>query len=177
MTFQPTQPTQPTQPPHPPQAPQSSENPTGPYHAQGTPPPPPPAWQPYGQAPPEAEVAATAGGKTLPLPTILQIVAAVLTVVSLVLSPDGAESWYESTTAWSIFATVAAIVQLAPTAGKSIGWSAERSWTIGAVGAGGLFAWWVLIALPAVSSDQGFTATMAVAAAIIGSWLSPGRRL
>jgi hypothetical protein len=95
----------------------------------------------------------------------------------LALSTDGQESWYSDTPAWAVFATITAIVQVAPSLARTTGWSAERSWAIGAAGAGGLFAWWVLIALPAVSSNQGFAATMAVAAAAIGLWLAPGRRL
>ena len=36
---------------------------------------------------------------------------------------------------------------------------------------------WVLVALPGVTSNQGFVLTLATASAVIGSWLSPGRRL
>jgi hypothetical protein len=139
------------------------------------PPPPPPRqagdrqWQPPGSATPAAT-------KT-PVPTILQAAAAMGMIVALVLSTDGQESFYSATPAWAVFATIAAIVQFAPSLAKQTGWSPERSWTIGAAGVGGLFAWWVLIALPGVSSNQGFAATLAVAAAVAGSWLAPGRRL
>jgi hypothetical protein len=101
----------------------------------------------------------------------------VLTIVALALSTNGQGSWYSQTPAWAIFATIAAVIQIAPSIVKTTGWSTARSWTVGAAGAGGVFAWWVLIALPAVSSNQGFTATMAAAAALVGSWLAPGRRL
>jgi hypothetical protein len=142
---------------------------------QSPPPPPSPVGEPQWQ-PPASLPAAPAATKT-PTSTILQAAAAVGIIVALVLSTDGQESFYSSTTAWAVFATIAAIVQFAPSLAKQTGWSAERSWTIGAAGVGGLFAWWVLIALPGVSSNQGFAATLAVAAAIGGSWLAPGRRL
>jgi hypothetical protein len=128
-----------------------------------------PQWQP---PTPPARAA-----KPLPTAAILQAAAGALTVLALALSTDGQESWYSSTPAWSVFATVAAIVQLVPLVGRSTEWPAERSWTIGAAGAAGLSAWWILIALPAVSSNQGFAATLAIAAAVLGSWLTPGRRL
>jgi hypothetical protein len=144
--------------------------------AQTPPPPPPPPGESQWQPPASATPVAPASTK-LPISTILQAAAAVLMIVALVVSTDGQESFYSSTTAWAVFATVAALVQFAPSLAKTTGWSAERSWTIGAAGVGGMFAWWVLIALPGVSSNQGFVATLAVAAASVGLWLAPGRRL
>jgi len=156
-----------------PPQPGPSPAPPNPPHHHVAPPPPPQGpdtqWQPPSTG--------STSRQALPLSTILQLAAVVLTVVALALSSDAQESWYSDTPAWAVFATIAAIVQVAPFLVKVAGWSAERTWTVGAIGTGGLFAWWVLIALPAVSSNQGFAATMAVAAAVIGSWLAPGRRL
>ena len=40
-----------------------------------------------------------------------------------------------------------------------------------------LLLFWVLVALPGVTSNQGFVLTLATACALAGVWLSPGRRL
>jgi hypothetical protein len=39
-------------------------------------------------------------------------------IVALVLSTDGQESFYSATPAWAVFATIAAIVQFAPSLAK-----------------------------------------------------------
>ncbi len=84
------------------------------------------------------------------LRTILQLAVPVLVVVALLLTEDGAESnAFEEVTAWSV----------------------------GAVGTAGLVGYWVIIALPGVSSNAGFMLTLAAACAVIGCWLSPGRRV
>ena len=153
----------PTAPPPPPYAP-GGYGPGGPTTAGGP-----------GAAAPLPPAATAPAEATANLPTLAQVVAAILTVVALALSSGGQGSWYSTTTTWSVFATVAAVVQLVPAFAKQSSWSPARRWAIGAAGAGGLAAWWVLIALPGVSSDQGFVATMAVAAAGVGTWLSPAR--
>lgn len=135
--------------------------------------PPQPQWGPAGDAgtgPPGRSLAG--------LRTILQLAVPVLVVVALLLTEDGAESnAFEEVTAWSIFAVVMALLQLAPLAGGALGLDRSTAWSVGAVGTAGLVGYWVIIALPGVSSNAGFMLTLAAACAVIGCWLSPGRRV
>jgi hypothetical protein len=88
----------------------------------------------------------------------------------------GSESLWDVVPTWSAFATVAALVALVPAVARLAGRpSARTAWRIGAVGAAGVAAFWVLIGLPLVASDRGFWLTAATAAAGAAVWLSPGR--
>lgn len=108
----------------------------------------------------------------------LQLAVPVLVVVALLLTENGATSnAFEDLTAWSIFAVVMALLQLAPLLGGAMGLDQSTAWTVGAIGTAGLVGYWVIIALPGVSSNAGFLLTLAAACALIGCWLSPGRRV
>lgn len=89
----------------------------------------------------------------------------------------GNESLWSVVPTWSVFATVAALVALAPLV---LGWvpggpAAATGWRIGAAGVAGLAAFWVLVALPLVASDRGFLLTAVLALAASALWLAPGR--
>jgi len=71
---------------------------------------------------------------------------------------------------------LAALVQAAPLLSASLGWTPRRGWTVGAVGTAALLLFWLLVALPSVGSNTGFTLTVAAAAAAAGSLFGPGRR-
>jgi hypothetical protein len=53
--------------------------------------------------------------------------------------------------------------------------AAGAAWRIGLAGAAGLAAFWVLVALPLVTSDRGFLLTAGTALAAAALWLAPGR--
>lgn len=78
--------------------------------------------------------------------------------------------------AWAAFATLAALVQAAPLLAGSFGWDEVRAWTVGAAGTAALVLFWVLVALPDVGSNTGFTLTLGAAAAAAATLLAPGRR-
>ena len=99
-----------------------------------------------------------------------------LIITGLSVKEDGARGWTDLT-AWAIFAAAAAVVQTAPLVRRGFGLDAATSWTAGAVATASLVASWVIIVLPSVSTNVGFALTMGTAAAVIGSWLSPGRQL
>jgi len=126
-------------------------------------------------APPPAERA-----KSLATLGVLRLAAQVacplLLLVGLSVDEHGTNGWH-AYTAWALFAVVCAVLQLAPVGGKRLSLTDESSWSLGAVGAAGLVAYWVIIVLPGASSNTGFVQTLAVGCAVIGLWLSPGRRL
>jgi hypothetical protein len=115
------------------------------------------------------------------------MLAALLQVTALVLIPLGAAlpfgdgfsagALWSTTTTWAVFATVAAVVQLAPLIGRMQQRPPAGSWRVGAVGVGALVGFWVLIVLPSISSGQNFVLTMGTFAAALGLWLSPGKQL
>lgn len=105
--------------------------------------------------------------------TVLQIACPVLLVVGLAVQENGRRGYTDSTL-WAIFATVAALVQLAPLVLRG---DLRRSWTTGAAGVAGLIGYWVVIVLPGIDSNTGFLQTFAVVAAAVGCWLTPGRRI
>lgn len=105
-----------------------------------------------------------------------QVACPLLLLVGLSVNEHGTDGWH-AYTAWALFAVVCALLQLAPVAGKRLGLTDESSWSLGAVGTAGLVAYWVIIVLPGASSNTGFVQTLAVGLAVIGLWLSPGRRL
>jgi hypothetical protein len=99
-----------------------------------------------------------------------------LIITGLSVKEDGVRGWTD-VAAWAIFAATAAVAQTAPLVGRGFGLDAATSWTVGAVATASLVAYWVIIVLPSVSTNVGFALTMGTAAAVIGSWLSPGRQL
>ncbi len=70
-----------------------------------------------------------------------------------------------------------ALLSLAPLVGGGLGLDKPTAWSVGAVGTAALVGYWVIIVLPGVSSNAGFMLTLATACAVIGCWLSPGRRV
>lgn len=143
-------------------------------------PSPDPRWSaPQPQWHPASGPNATTPARSLAgLRSILQLAVPVLVIVALLLTEDGAETnAFEDVTAWSIFAVVMALLQLAPLVGGALGLDKASAWSVGAVGTAGLVGYWVIIVLPGVSSNAGFMLTLATACAVIGCWLSPGRRV
>jgi hypothetical protein len=101
-----------------------------------------------------------------------------LAVLELGLTMDpGDRSLWSAVPSWSAFATAAAVAALFPLllslAPQRV--PARTAWRVGAAGAAGLGAFWVLIALPLVASDRGFLLTAALALAAGAVWLAPGR--
>jgi hypothetical protein len=107
---------------------------------------------------------------------LAQLACLALIVTGLSVRENGIRGWTDLT-AWAIFAGAAAVVQATPLIGNGSGLDAATSWTVGAVATASLVAYWVLIVLPSVGTNVGFALTMGTAAAVIGSWLSPGRQL
>ncbi|MCW2695427.1 MAG: Integral rane transporter, partial [Modestobacter sp.] len=106
----------------------------------------------------------------------LGIAALALLEWGLALEP-GDRSLWSAVPSWSAFATVAAVAALVPLVLGLLPprLPARTAWQIGAAGAAGLAAFWVLIALPLVASDRGFLLTAALALAAGAVWLAPGR--
>ena len=129
--------------------------------------------QNYGPGP---AAPAPPGSGTGALAAVALLAGVVLTALGLSIPFDSSCLWATSL-AWAIFAMVAALVSVAPLLARSAGRSPSTMWTVGAVGAGALLLFWVLVALPGVTSNQGFVLTLATACALAGVWLSPGRRL
>lgn len=112
-----------------------------------------------------------------------ELVALVLGVLGIALLQLGLSldfvnlSLWEVVPTWSAFATLAALLALAPSvaalAGR--GASARTAWRVGAGGLVALAAFWVLVALPLVASDRGFWLTAALAATGAAVALAPGR--
>lgn len=148
---------------------------------------------PSGQQPPNVSFAApgdgASGAQSWPVPpgtgpsaavgngvvTLLRVLAVPATALGLSIPFDSSCLWATST-AWAVFAMLAALVQAAPLLAGSLGWTVERGWSVGAVGAGCLLLFWVLVALPSVGSNTGFTLTVAAATAAAGCVFGPGRR-
>jgi hypothetical protein len=107
---------------------------------------------------------------------LAQLACLALIITGLSVKENGGRGWTDLT-AWAIFAAAAAVVQMAPLVGRGFGLDAATSWTAGAVATAALVAYWVIIVLPSVSTNVGFALTMGTTAAVIGSWLSPGRQL
>lgn len=107
--------------------------------------------------------------------TWCRLAALVATPLGLSLPFDSTSMW-ATMTAWAAFAMLAAIVQAVPMFRPAAGATTERDWTVGAVGAGCLLLFWVLVALPNVASNTGFTLTVAAVAAAAGAAVAPGRR-
>lgn len=108
---------------------------------------------------------------------LAQVACPLLLLVGLSFDDGAARNGWHDYTAWAVFAAVCAVIQLAPLAGRSLGLTAENAWFLAAVGTAGLVGYWVIIVLPGVSSNTGFAQTLAAGFAVIGLWLSPGRRV
>lgn len=124
------------------------------------------------------QVAATpahGAGGSAGLVLTCRIAAVVLVALGLSIPFDNTCGW-ASATAWSVFAMLAAIVQLLPAFAGAFGWTRARAWLISAVGTGSLLVFWLLIALPGIAGNDGFCLTVAAAAAAAGCALAPGRR-
>lgn len=181
----------PTQPVGPPPAGQPGEWGGGVPASYGPYPPPQPGWQhapdqgytgPYAGPPPPRPQSGYAAAPQAPSAprdpsstwrAILQIACPVLMVIALAVAENGRRG-YTDWTLWALFATVAALVQLAPLVVKG---DPQRSWTTGAIGVVALIGYWVVIVLPGIDTNTGFLQTFAVAAAAVGCWLTPGRRI
>lgn len=124
---------------------------------------------------PSALAKAMSVGNLGALRLFAQVACVVLLLVGLTFDNGGTNGWGDYT-AWALFAVVCAVLQLAPIVGKSLGLTDENSWFLAAVGTAGLALYWVIIVLPGASSNTGFAQTLAVGFAVIGLWLSPGRR-
>lgn len=133
------------------------------------------AWRPDGQHHGEASAASQPGVLT-GIRVSCQLLCPVLLVAGLSIPENDTQGW-TAWPAWAIFATVAAFVQLVPLVRSVTSMSAATAWTLGAVATAALGGYWVVIVLPGVSSNTGFSQTLAVACAVIGCWLSPGRRV
>lgn len=130
-------------------------------------------------AQPDGPVAArtTSWANLHALRVLAQVACPILLLVGLTFGNDSSQTGWEAYTAWAIFAAVCAFIQLAPLVGRSLGLTTENSWFLAAVGTAGLVGYWVIIVLPGVSSNSGFAQTLAAGFAVIGLWLSPGRRV
>jgi hypothetical protein len=109
-------------------------------------------------------------------------VAVVCRLLALIATPLGlsipfdSDAWWVIATAWSVFAMIGALVQALPLLSSSMGWTEQRGWAVGAVGTAALLLFWLLVALPSVQTNGGFTITIAAAAALAGCLFGPGRR-
>jgi hypothetical protein len=90
----------------------------------------------------------------------------------------GARSLWSLLPTWSAFASAAAVVALLPLVAGRLpsGPGPATAWKVGLAAAGGLVAFWVLIALPLVASNRGFLLTAGVALGAGALWLAPGRQ-
>ncbi|WP_091247471.1 hypothetical protein [Klenkia soli] len=105
--------------------------------------------------------------------TVLGVLGLLLLVLGLSLGDFGVSLW-SATTSWAVFATVAALVALVPYVPGRGGLSRQQAWQVGAVGAGGVVVFWllVLVLTGAAASDRGFVLTLATALVAGGTWLN-----
>ncbi len=82
---------------------------------------------------------------------------------------------WSAVTTWSLFATAASLLVLAPLVPGRVGLSRRLATRLGLAGLAGLAAFWLLVALPMAASDRGFWLTAGVALAAVALWLSPTR--
>lgn len=100
------------------------------------------------------------------LRTILHVAVPVLTVLGLIMPTQ----YLIKDLAWAVFA-------IAVAAGSLVGRrDTAKGWTVSAACSAGLFLYWVLIALPSITSFGGFLLTAAVVAAGWALWINPQRR-
>ncbi|HLS25413.1 MAG TPA: hypothetical protein VK063_06020 [Beutenbergiaceae bacterium] len=106
---------------------------------------------------------------------VLQILSPVLIAAGLSLPEGGSVGWLDHLL-WSLFAAVAALVQLI-TLSNSASSSAAQRWSLAAVATAALVGYWVIIVLPGISANSAFLQTLGVGCAAVGLWLAPGRRI
>ncbi|MBB3086340.1 hypothetical protein [Geodermatophilus sabuli] len=136
----------------------------------GTPPPPAPTKAPRTPRT-AAQRAALAGAG-------LTVVSLLLLELGLAL-PFGAESFWTTVPLWSVFATLATLLGLLPSAARLLGTRLRpgTAWRAAAGGLTGLAVFWVLVVLPRADSDRGFLLTAALAALGAALWTAaPTRR-
>ena len=119
----------------------------------------------------------TGGGIDINPVLAIGVAAVVLLVLSLFLEEDGARLWSDLGVLWSLFALAMVLLTLLPSVRKLVNLSERQAWQIAAIAAGALVFWWVLFVLPVINRNVSFLATLAVAAAGVGVWLSPGNTL
>jgi hypothetical protein len=134
-------------------------------------------------------VTGTGGGASLTLTPGL--VFALLAIVGIVLAvllkeagiadrtnaegvPQKGSLWDVVGGLWSIAAIAAAVLTLLPALRSVANLDAKRAWMIGAAGAAFLVFWWVVFLLPSLRFNVSFLATLAVVAAVLAVWTSPG---
>ena len=99
------------------------------------------------------------------LRTILHVAVPVLVILGLIMPTQ----FLIKNVVWAAFAIAVALGSLV---GRRDG---AKSWTIAAACSGGLFLYWVLIALPSITSFGGFLVTAAVVVAGYALWIHPQR--
>ena len=128
--------------------------------------------QPQGQPFDPTSVARNAGEwangmvKRHGLRTILHVAVPVLVVLGLIMPT----TFLIKNIAWAALAIAVALGSLV---GRRDG---EKSWTIAFACSAALFLYWVLIALPSITSFGGLLLTAAVVAAGYALWIHPQRR-
>ena len=142
-----------------------------------SPPPPPPGAADVGTAAVTPKPARTGGGIDINPVLLIGVAAVVLLVLSLFLTEDGVRLWSDLGVLWSLFALAMVLLTLLPSVRKLVNLSERQAWQIAAIAAGALVFWWVLFVLPVINRNVSFLATLAVAAAGVGVWLSPGNTL
>ena len=143
-----------------------------------TPPPPPPGPADVGtSAAVTPKASRTGGGIDINPVLLIGVAAVVLLVLSLFLTEDGVRLWSDLGVLWSLFALAMVLLTLLPSVRKLVNLSERQAWQIAAIAAGALVFWWVLFVLPVINRNVSFLATLAVAAAGVGVWLSPGNTL
>jgi hypothetical protein len=111
---------------------------------------------------------------TSPLPAVAGVGGIILVLLGLSVPFDSTNGW-SAHTAWAIFAALAAIVAVTPLVTSSGDRPPRTVFNIGAAGAAGLFAYWLLLVLPSVGSNEGFVLTVGTALAVAAVWWSPTR--
>ena len=94
--------------------------------------------------------------------------------LAVTLEEDGDNDWGRIGV-WAAFAIAAAALTLVPVVGRSMNLSQDTAWKVGAGGAVGLVAFWVLFVLPSISMNVSFLATVAVVAGAAAVWSADGR--
>jgi len=124
--------------------------------------------QPAPSTAPGSVTKASIGGWVL-----LAIAALLLLLLGLSIPEDDFVGWEVG--AWAAFAVACCVAVFVPLFGTAFNLSAERAWKVAAVGAGGLFVFWLLLIVPRISQNTSFLVTAATAAAVGAVWLAPGR--
>lgn len=148
-------------------APQGAYPPAGGYPPQG-------AYPPQGGPVPGPPASSPFGSSSTGVSLWLGLASVTATTLAVLLKEDDVKAW-DSIGVWVIFAIVSSVLTLAASIGGSLNLSKENGWKVGAAGAVGLLAFWVLHVLPAISKNLSFLATVGVAAGIGAVWFADGR--